>query len=164
MEYYSYEFDWSDFVNWFFSLPLFGQILVVIGLIVIAVLILIGVYYILKGIAYLIYYTCKGIYYIFKGIAIGIYRLITGTYRLLFGKPEPSTTKSETIEKEETTPEPKPVVQEIIEKTPHEIVRFCPECGVKLTDLSIQQINQHGFAYCTYCGNKVNLSLVNIEG
>ena len=72
--------SWQVFVSWFLGLPLFGQILVAVGLVTIIVLVFIGVYYLLKGIGYLIYYILKAIYYIIRGVIIGIVRVIQGIY------------------------------------------------------------------------------------
>ena len=70
-----YGLSWQVFVSWFLGLPLFGQILVAVGLVTIIVLVFIGIYYLLKGIGYLIYYILKAIYYIIRGIVIGIGRV-----------------------------------------------------------------------------------------
>jgi len=154
-----YGFTWSEFVSWFLGLPLFGQILVVIGIATLTVLVLIGVYYLLKGIGYLIYYLFKGIYYLLKGIATGIYMLLNGLYHLLTGKQENkeiSVQDEQEVEQEvqEILPPEKKI--EII--IPEEIA-YCPECGVELSDSMKSLLSKEGYAYCSFCGKRFNKNL-----
>jgi len=162
MIFQNYDFSWQEFVTWFLSLPLFYQILVGVGIVTIIVLILVGVYYLLKGIGYLIYYIFKGIYYILKGIALLIARFFEGLYYLITGKrkTEPESEEQET--KAETPPEvqtPPLVISEenVVPPQPqNNMVSYCSECGVKFTDSMIHQLDNQGFAYCTFCGTRLD--------
>ena len=64
-------FAWEQFIEWFLSMPIEAQVLVIVG--VVASLILAGiiVYFVLKGVAYLVYYILKGVYLLLKGIFVG---------------------------------------------------------------------------------------------
>jgi hypothetical protein len=149
----SYRFNWQWFVSWFLDLPLFGQILVAIGIFTIITLLLVGIYYLLKGIAYLIYYICKGIYYIFKGIAIGIYKLFNGIYHLIVGKKQSDNVETGKTQVSESKVESIPPIPKTQILSP-EIVKYCPECGVEVTELMVDQLNRQGYVYCVFCGKK----------
>ena len=151
--------SWQIFVSWFLGLPLFGQILVAVGLVTIIVLVFIGIYYLLKGIGYLIYYILKAIYYVIRGVIIGIFRVFQGIYHAFSEKEE--------LEEKKATPEeqeiPQPLeaqkeqispVQEIIEQSQPKTISYCPECGVEFTEIMSTQLNKEGYAYCTFCGEK----------
>ncbi len=79
---------WEDPIGWYLSLPLVGQILVIIIAIRLAIVALVLVYYILKGLAYLLYYLFKGLFYLFKGIYLGFYKLLETIYYAVSGKPK----------------------------------------------------------------------------
>ena len=163
--YQSYGLYWQEFVRWFFSLPLFGQILVGVGIATIVVLVLIGVYYLLKGIGYLIYYILKGVYYLIKGLAIGIYRLLNWLYNLIVGKRESEEKELETTQPIVAQPEPISMTQSGIEQSESEIIKYCPECGVEFSSAMTHQLNKDGYVYCSYCGKKLeNLTSISVEG
>ena len=63
------------------TIPLFGQILIIVGIVAILILTAILVYYIVKGVAYLIYYLAKGIYHLFRAIILGLSKLFKGIYK-----------------------------------------------------------------------------------
>jgi hypothetical protein len=149
---------WQEFVRWFFSLPLFGQILVGIGIATIIVLVLIGVYYLLKGIAYLIYYTLKGVYYIIKGLAIGIYKFFNWLYRLIVGKSDSEEKETEENQSLVAQPQPIPIVQNSYEQSESDLIKYCPECGVEFTNSMSYQLNKDGFVYCSFCGKKLDMT------
>lgn len=154
-----YGLSWRIFVSWFLGLPLFGQILVAVGLVTIIVLVFIGIYYLLKGIGYLIYYILKAIYYIIRGVIIGIVRVIQGIYHAFSEKEEPKEKNAAQEEQETTQPieaqkEQVSPVQEIIEQPQPKTISYCPECGVEFTEIMSNQLNKEGYAYCTFCGEK----------
>ncbi|MHA2181329.1 MAG: hypothetical protein ACXAAH_07890 [Promethearchaeota archaeon] len=128
----------NEFVNWYLVQPIYGQILVIIGIIAIVSLIITLVYYIIKGTAYLIYYILKGIYYLLKGIGFGIFKLSEGFYYLVSGEKKPKNQTNGNI------PKPNIVFTENI--------LFCRECGTKLSDKIINQMLSNNIAYCVNCG------------
>ena len=65
-----FSIPWEEIVNWFVILPIYGQILILVGVIAILALVITLVYYLLKGLAYLVYYILKGAYYLLKGLGI----------------------------------------------------------------------------------------------
>lgn len=152
-------FSWQVFVSWFLSLPLFGQILVAVGLVTIIVLVFIGVYYLLKGIGYLIYYILKAIYYIIRGVIIGIFRVFKGIFNAFSEKEEPKEKKTTEVEQEPSQPieaqkEQISPVQEILEQPQPKTISYCPECGSAMSEVMSTQLNKEGYAYCTFCGEK----------
>jgi len=151
--------SWQVFVSWFLGLPLFGQILVAVGLVTIIVLVFIGIYYLLKGIGYLIYYILKAIYYIIRGVIIGIFRVFQGIFHAFSEKEEPKESKTTEVEQEQSQPieaqkEQISPVQEIIVQNQPKTISYCPECGVEFTEIMSTQLNKEGYAYCTFCGEK----------
>lgn len=160
---------WQEFVNWFLSIPLYGQVLVVIG--IAAVLILAGVlvYYILKGVAYLIYYIFKGVYLLLKGIGILFYKLFEAIYYAISGKPRPI--KQEQLEQEQQAPPQiqeevkpqyvEPVKQELFNVKPN--AAYCSECGAEFSDRMQQQLAERGIAYCVHCGKGFKANKVELE-
>lgn len=164
MIYQRYNFYWQGFISWFLSLPLFGQILVAIGIVTIAVLLIIGVYYLLKGIGYLIYYICKGLYYLLKGFAIGVYKLFKWLYLEIVGKSEPDAEKIDENQSNITKQQLTPIVHYSTDQSESDIIKFCPECGVEFTQTMAYQLNKDGYVYCSFCGKKLDLATsINIE-
>ncbi|MHA1194377.1 MAG: hypothetical protein ACTSP9_19185, partial [Promethearchaeota archaeon] len=80
---------WQEFLQWFLSVPLYGQVLVVVGAVAVLILALVVVYYVLKGVAYLIYYILKGVYLLLKAIFLGLYKLFEELYYAITGNPRP---------------------------------------------------------------------------
>ncbi|MBD3255386.1 MAG: hypothetical protein GF383_09850 [Candidatus Lokiarchaeota archaeon] len=146
---------WDDFVNWYLNLPLFGQILVAVGILAISVLVITLIYYIIKGICYLIYYLFKGLYYLAKGIVVGIYSFFRWLYFAIFGKQEKQfgdETSSESQEEEDwerTIPE----TSELVVSPPRSLL-YCPECGSKFTDSMSERLKSDNRVYCVFCGSK----------
>ena len=79
---------WEEIVNWYLAQPIYGQILVMVGLVALLALAVVIVYYVLKGVAYLVYYVLKGIYYLLKGIGLLFYKICEGLYYAISGKPK----------------------------------------------------------------------------
>ena len=154
------EMYWQEFLNWFLEIPLYGQILMIVGAIAIVALVCVGVYYLLKGIAYLIYYILKGvgylIYYIFKGI----YLLIEGLYYLISGKEKPI--KQAEPPKVEVSVQviPKQIVP--MKKEVHADVSFCSQCGNKYSETMIHQLQTEGRAFCIHCGEGLTANPIEI--
>ncbi|MFX1237250.1 MAG: hypothetical protein ACFFAS_06225 [Promethearchaeota archaeon] len=153
-------YHWQQFVEWFGTLPLLGQILLIAGAIAIVTLAVILVYYIIKGIVYLVYYLFKGIYYLLKGIGLGFYKLFKGLYYKISGKEKPQKVSKVVYVIPETV---------IIEKTPDTItsqqynITFCNECGNKFTNSMKNQYNSKGQVYCVHCGNMIYSATIDIE-
>ncbi len=153
-------FYWQEFANWFATIPLLAQILLIIGAFAVIALAVILVYYVLKGVAYLIYYIFKGIYYLLKGIGMGIYKLCEALYYAISGKQKP--VKQTSIEN--VTPQ-----QPIQVKTPvgrpyqdPARISFCNECGAKFTRRMSEQIDTKGQVYCVHCGNMIYTMPIDI--
>ena len=88
---------WEEIVNWFLIQPIYGQILVLVGVIALLALAVVIVYYVLKGVAYLVYYILKGVYYLLKGLGLLFYKAFEALYYAISGetKPESSTPAQE---------------------------------------------------------------------
>ncbi|MFW9826767.1 MAG: hypothetical protein ACFFEY_03995 [Candidatus Thorarchaeota archaeon] len=140
----------NEIIDWYLIQPPYGQILVIIGVVVLLALTITLVYYILKGIAYLIYYIIKGIYYVLKGIGYGFYKLFEWLYFLISGKSKRSLQK-----KIET-----PIQNEIIGKTGIHF-EFCTECGIKVTEKMRKHLLTHGKVFCISCGNQFSIFHTN---
>ncbi|GAG92076.1 unnamed protein product, partial [marine sediment metagenome] len=80
---------WEVFAEWFLGMPIYFQVLLIIGAVATIVLAVIIVYYVLKGAAHLIYYVLKGTYLLIKGIFVGIYKLFEELFYVISGKPRP---------------------------------------------------------------------------
>ncbi|MBN1803601.1 MAG: hypothetical protein JW891_18975 [Candidatus Lokiarchaeota archaeon] len=144
-------FYWQDFANWFVTIPLLAQILLIIAAFAIIALAIILVYYVLKGVAYLIYYLFKGLYYLFKGIGMGIYKLGEALYYAISGKQKPIKQASvETEIKEQFIQVKTPIGRSYNEPSR---ISFCNECGAKFTRKMNEQLNTKGQVYCVHCGN-----------
>ena len=74
---------WEEIVDWYLTQPLYGQILVLVGLIALLALAVVILYYVLKGVAYLVYYVLKGVYYLLKGIGLLFYKIFEGKVSLV---------------------------------------------------------------------------------
>ena len=83
---YIFNVSWEEIVNWYLAQPIYGQILILVGLIALLALAIVIVYYVLKGVVYLVYYVLKGVYYLLKGIGFLFYRLFEELYYLISGK------------------------------------------------------------------------------
>ncbi len=58
---YVFGTPWQEIVDWFLVQPIYGQILVLIGVFAVLALAIVIAYYVLKGAAYLVYYVLKGV-------------------------------------------------------------------------------------------------------
>ncbi len=150
---------WEEFMSWFLSIPIYAQVLLIIGAVAVLVLAVILVYYVLKGTAYLIYYILKGTFYLIKGIFVGIFKLIEELYYAISGKPKPvkSPSGKECCEQPEP-PQQSYEEQEIIVPSHKEIqiilpdAVYCSECGSQYTERMLEQLREIGTAYCVFCG------------
>ena len=140
---------WQNAIEWFLGLPLFGQVLIIAGIVAILVLTVICIYYILKGVVYLIYYILKGIYYLLKYLFLGIYKLFEALYYLISGKEKPK--KGEEKPKIEECIEIKEKIPEIIVQQEPQI-SFCSECGCKFSESMVNQLNTTRQVFCIHCG------------
>ena len=80
---------YNEFIDWYSVQPIYGQILVIVGIIAILALAITLVYYMIKGIVYLIYYILKGISSLLKWIGLGLFKLGEGFYYLVSGEERP---------------------------------------------------------------------------
>lgn len=155
------EITWQGALNWFLSLPIYGQILFIFGIVAFTVLIITGVYYLLKGIAYLIYYCLKGLYYLFKGIAFGLYKLFEGLYRLISGKPA-NKSQMNCCQNNNAT-EAKEIQKVPVQIPKSSIAQYCSQCGSEFTERMNQQLASSGMVYCVNCGNEINTNVIEIK-
>ena len=137
---------YNDFVEWYLLQPIFAQIFVIIGIIVILALAVTLVYYIIKGIAYLVYYILKGVFYLLRGIGFAFFKLFEGFYNIVSGK-----TKFQQKRK-------------IISDTAHITNNdrrydtiFCSECGKKFSEKMVQQLDTANNAFCVSCGKEYRI-------
>ena len=150
--YYVFGVEWTEFVSWFLAQPLYGQIIIGVGIVAILALIITGVYYILKGVAYLIYYILKGLYYLFKGLCISVYKLFKELYHLISGKSSQKAQPQMQVMPMRQEPAPLPPSQRVI-RTIRQDASFCSECGATFTNRMIQELAEKGKAFCFSCGN-----------
>ncbi|MFW9876961.1 MAG: hypothetical protein ACFFG0_28030 [Candidatus Thorarchaeota archaeon] len=156
---------WEEIMNWYIAQPLYGQILVIIGLIAILALAVVVLYYILKGVAYLVYYVLKGIYYLLKGIGLLFYKIFEALYYAISGKPKPNRVSTQ----EQPIPpqiqkEPESIIP--VQRTYQTVqsdVAFCSECGSKFSDSMIQTLTNKGFVYCIHCGKGFQANSMKIK-
>lgn len=151
----SWDVIWEDPITWFLELPLFSQIILVIGVIALLIGVIILIFYILKGVAYLLYYLFKGLYYLFKGIFIGLYKLFEALYYAISGKPKKWKGKILTTTDVQVTPVQQRLSQYGIER--ENIPSYCTECGHKLTESMQSLLISRGSAYCFHCGMQFEL-------
>lgn len=164
---YIFGVAWEEIVNWFVAQPLYGQILVLIGLVAVLALAVVIVYFVLKGVAYLVYYVLKGVYYLLKGIGLLFYKLFEGLYYAISGKPKPESTE---VEEQPAPPqvivvkEPEPITPiQRIYQTVQPDVAFCSECGSPFSNSMVQTLSNKGIVFCTRCGHGFKAHSVKIE-
>ena len=159
---------WQEFLQWFLSIPVYGQVLVIVGAVAVLILAGIIVYYVLKGVAYLVYYILKGVYLLLKGIFLGIYKLFEELYYAITGNPRPI--KKE-LEPEVEADIPKTHVQESEVETPPVIKQvspiqpdatYCSECGNQFTNQMQQKLHENGNVFCIYCGKGYKSNIIEI--
>ncbi len=161
---------WQLFANWYSSLPLLGQVMVVVGIFAAIALALILVFYIIYAVCYLVYYILKGIYLLIKYILLGIYKIFEALYYAISGKEKP-------VKAKEGAAQPVPV---IVQKAPEPSIThaseehavqyvysgamYCTECGSPFSEAMIHQINTKGMAFCVHCGKGLKLASMEVEG
>ena len=158
--------QWEEIVNWFLVQPIYGQILVLVGVIAILALAVVITYYVLKGVAYLIYYIIKGVYYLLKGIGLLFYKAFEALYYAISGETKPGCCAP--AQEQHVPPlvekQPEPITP--IQKTYQTInpdVAFCSECGSKFSDSMNQTLTNKGFVYCIHCGKGFQDRSMTIE-
>ncbi len=157
-----FEVAWQGIIDWFAAQPIYGQILILVGVIAILVLAVVIVYYVLKGVAYLVYYILKGVYYLFKGIGLLIYKIFEALYYGISGESKPNTIQ------QQNQPQ---LREQIIQKAPiqknsrevHAEVTFCSECGKKFSGSMIQTLSENDVVYCIHCGKGFQANPIIVE-
>mgnify|MGYP001077291293 CR=1 FL=1 len=154
---------WQEFLQWFLSIPIYGQVLVVVGAVAVLILALVVVYYVLKGVAYLIYYVLKGVYLLLKVIFLGLYKLFEELYYSVSGKPRPVKKEKEPeseldisiAQVQEPQIETPPVIKKMSPIQPD--AAYCSECGNQITEQMQQKLQENGNVFCVYCGKGYNV-------
>lgn len=157
-----FDVAWQGIVDWFLAQPIYGQILVLVGVIAVLALAVVIVYYVLKGVAYLVYYLLKGVYYLLKGIGLLIYKLFEGLYYIISGEPKPNTLQ------QQSQPQ---ISKQMIQNTPiqknfrevHPEVTFCSECGNKFSDSMLHTLSENNVVFCIHCGKGFQTNPTVIE-
>jgi len=155
---------WEEFVNWFGILPIYGQILIIVGVIAILALTITLVYYILKGAAYLVYYILKGAYSLLKAIGVFFYGAFEALYYEITGKPKPGNEPVTQSDAPQTDKNPEPIAP--VQKTHRDIqpdAMFCTECGTKFTDTMMQTLSNEESGFCIHCGKGFQSNPIEIE-
>jgi len=154
---------WQEIVDWFVVQPIYGQILMLVGVIALLALAVVIVYYVLKGVAYLVYYILKGVYYLLKGIGLLIYKIFEALYYNISGKPKPGTPQQQNQPQISKT-----VIQNIpIQKNfqdVHPEVSYCSECGNKFSGSMLNTLSENKVVYCIHCGKGFHENSIGIEG
>lgn len=154
---------YNQFLEWYLAQPVYGQILVLIGIVALLALIITLIYYLMKGIAYLVYYALKGVYYLLKGIGFGFYKLCEGFYYLIAGKPKPNSpiqnASSQNKISYEHSGETKRVMEIIQPSIRYCNIMYCNECGNKFSEKMHNNLKVNGIAFCVYCGKKFELNV-----
>jgi hypothetical protein len=156
--------SWHDVVDWWSSLSATEQLVLgIFGIIIgvaITVLVCIGVFYLLKylfiGIAYLLKYIFKGIAWIFQKLG----ELFAALFKAI--KPE----EEKVVETHEKSAEVERSVVALPQKVKHTLENevtqnnlFCPECGMKFTNMTSDKLNSNGKAFCVYCGTGLHITV-----
>ncbi|KKM08375.1 hypothetical protein LCGC14_1724400 [marine sediment metagenome] len=155
---------WEEIVNWFVIQPIYGQILILVGVIALLALAIVLVYYILKGVAYLVYYILKGTYYLLKGIGLLFYKACEALYYAISEKPKPGSVSIQQPGAPQIEIQPEPIIP--IQKNHQHIqpdATFCTECGTKYTDKMIQTLSNKGSVFCIHCGKGFQANFLEIE-
>ena len=137
----------KEILNWYLAQPLYGQILVLIGLVAVIALAVVILYYVIKGVAYLVYYILKGLYLLLKYIGLGFYKLTEGFYLLVSGKKK--TSKPESSQKN---------IQNTISYHQNYILEYCSECGRKVSNRMKVHFEKNGITFCENCGKQLDLN------
>ncbi|MHA2005883.1 MAG: hypothetical protein ACXABO_00100 [Promethearchaeota archaeon] len=165
-EAYVFGIPWEEIVNWYIAQPIYGQILVLVGVFALLALAVVIVYYVLKGVAYLVYYILKGVYYLLKGIGLLFYKICEALYYAISGKPKPGSNVQAQVQPVpiQVVKEPEPItpIQKVYQPVNPD-VGFCSECGNKFSDSMIQTLSNKGFVYCIHCGKGFQANSVKVE-
>ncbi|MFX1375299.1 MAG: hypothetical protein ACFFA0_05765 [Promethearchaeota archaeon] len=153
----NWDIIWNDPIGWFLELSLFGQLVLLIGIIAIAIGLIFLTYYILKGLAYLLYYLFKGIYFLFKGIFVGLSKLFKGLYYAISRKQKKK--EKITLHAPETSMMSFQRFPAYVERNNLNIPSYCTECGQKLTESMQSLLVSRGIAFCFHCGKHFELKL-----
>ena len=121
---------YNEFIDWYLLQPIYAQIFVIIGILVIFALAITLIYYIIKGIFYLVYYILKGTYLLLKGIGFVFFKIFEGFYKLVSG-----TTKFQTKRQAQMNDE-----QAFTNKPKYSVI-YCSECGKKFTPKMIHRLS-----------------------
>ncbi|MHA1885695.1 MAG: hypothetical protein ACW96S_11620 [Promethearchaeota archaeon] len=155
----------ENILNWYLAQPIYGQILVLVGVIALLALAVVIVYYVIKGVVYLIYYICKGVYYLLKGIGLLFYKLFEALYYAISGESKP---ESNFVQKQETPPqveqqsEPIAPIQKIHQPVNPD-VSFCSECGNRFSDSMVRALSTKGDVFCIHCGSHFIANSMKME-
>jgi len=156
----------EEFMNWFLSIPMYGQILVIVGIVASLVLAAVIIYYVIKGVAYLIYYILKGVYLLLKGIGLGLYKLCEALYYAISGRPKPIKQPCYEQPQAPSLPQKELIKVEPIQQNYQPIqpnATFCSECGMEFTERMHHQLAETGVVYCVHCGKGYKARAANIE-
>ena len=165
-EAYFFGIPWEEIVNWFIVQPIYGQILVLVGVFALLALAVVIAYYVLKGVVYLVYYVIKGVYYLLKGIGLLFYKICLALYYAISGKPKPESNIPAQVNQApiqvEKELEPITPIQKTYQPV-HPDVAFCSECGSSFSNSMIQTLSNKGFVYCIHCGKGFQANSMKIE-
>ena len=159
----------QEFLQWFLSVPIYGQVLVVVGAVAVLILAVVVVYYVLKGVAYLIYYILKGVYFLLKAIFLGIYKLFEELYYGITGNPRPVKNEEEAeaesdvsqAQVKEPQIETSPVIKQMAPIQPD--AAYCSECGNQFTEQMQEKLHENLRVFCIYCGKGYKSNAIEIE-
>lgn len=153
---------YNEFIEWYLVQPIYGQILVIIGIVALLAIIITLVYYLIKGISYLIYYAIKGVYYLLKGVGFGFYKLCEGFYYLISGKPKPKMQKQDVSKQNKKSYEQSEDSNRLMENQPNIMycnIMYCNECGNKFSEKMHNNLKTNGFTFCVHCGKRFELNV-----
>jgi len=154
--------SWNEFIGWYGSLPISGQILFIIAIFAAISLLFVGLYYLIKGCIYLIYYILLGVAYLLYGIFLAFYKLFEALYYGITGKPRPLKNKESRFKfhkKRISNIMESPVVKTI----PKDTNLYCTECGNKYTDSMKQLLATEGMTFCSYCGKGFKAQIIEVQ-
>jgi hypothetical protein len=154
-------FVWyNDFIEWYSIQPIYGQILVIIGIVALLALAITLAYYLIKGISYLIYYALKGVYYLLKGIGFGFFKLCEGFYYLVSGKPKPNTQKEDISTISDKSFEQNEDTERSMENRHiYYNIKYCNDCGNKFSEKMHNNLKTNGITFCVHCGKRFELDV-----
>ncbi|MHA1913152.1 MAG: hypothetical protein ACW986_01935 [Promethearchaeota archaeon] len=156
---------WQEIVNWYLAQPIYGQILVIVGVIALLALAVVIVYYVIKGVAYLVYYIFKGVYYLLKGIGVLFYKLFETLYYAISGESKPESNPPQEKQAQpqvEIKSEPIAPVQKTYQSVNPD-VSFCSECGNRFSDSMIKALSTKGDVFCIHCGSHFSSNSIKME-